>query len=382
MPALVNQWLDCGFEAVAWDFDRTVMRIHAFARGVKVEEVAERWREDVADLELFRAMVLGASQRGMRVGIASFGRRPVVLEYLRHMFADMPGLFTEANVLTPGALPGFHDGMDVKGGKPMLLELLCRTAPAISERARVLFFDDDHQNIIDCRETGFVYAFHTPDCFARYPLWIIANAPPVEGAAAVPKGREPTTTAAAIDAAATAAIEMLPPSASLPEFALSNTGRQPSMVAEEPSSPEPRQGAAVPVAAASAAPGPGAPFRTLMAAGHAANRAGELERARQCFEEAGALCASVRLCHTGLEPQSSYPRQVWYLTHTLELRLGEAVTSIPNPNQAVASISAANMSLKLGQMARAAAEYEAVLRIGSLPPAEGGYPEGLGEENR
>jgi len=40
------------------------------------------------------------------------------------------------------------------------------------------------------------------------------------------------------------------------------------------------------------------------------------------------------------------------------------------------------MSLKLGQMARAAAEYEAVLRIGSLPPAEGGYPEGLGEENR
>ena len=45
MPALVDQWLDCGFEAVAWDFDRTVMRIHAFARGVKVEEVAERWRD-------------------------------------------------------------------------------------------------------------------------------------------------------------------------------------------------------------------------------------------------------------------------------------------------------------------------------------------------
>ena len=54
MPALVDQWLDCGFQAVAGDFDRTVMRIHAFARGVKVEEVAARWRDDVADLEFFR----------------------------------------------------------------------------------------------------------------------------------------------------------------------------------------------------------------------------------------------------------------------------------------------------------------------------------------
>ena len=317
MPALVNQWLDCGFEAVAWDFDRTVMRIHAFARGVKVEEVAERWREDVADLEFFRAMVLGASQRGMRVGIASFGRRPVVLEYLRHMFADMPGLFTEANVLTPGALPGFHDGMDVKGGKPMLLELLCSTAPAISERARVLFFDDDHQNIIDCRETGFVYAFHTPDYFARYAVWIIANAPPSEGAAAVPKGRAPITATAAIDAAAAAAIEMVPSSASLPGFAMSNTGRQPSMVAEEPSSPDPRQGAA---------PGAGTPFRTLMAAGHAANRAGELERARQCFEEAGALWASVR--HTGLEPRTSRPQAGLLLTR-LSLALDRRLRASP-----------------------------------------------------
>ena len=243
MPALVDQWLDCGFQAVAWDFDRTVMRIHAFARGVKVEEVAARWRDDVADLEFFRAMVLGARQRGMRVGIASFGRRPVVLEYLRHMFADEPGVFTEANVLTPGALPGCHDGMEGKGGKPMLLELLCSTAPAISERARVLFFDDDYQNILDCRDSGFVYAFHTPDYFARYAVWVIANAPPAEGAAAVPKGRAPITAAAAIDAAAAAAIEMVPPSAALPAPAMSDVGRQPSMVAEEPSGPDPRQGA-------------------------------------------------------------------------------------------------------------------------------------------
>ena len=40
------------------------------------------------------------------------------------------------------------------------------------------------------------------------------------------------------------------------------------------------------------------------------------------------------------------------------------------------------MSLKLGERARAASEYELILAIGRLPPTEGGYPEGLGEENR
>ena len=274
MPALVDQWLDSGFEAVVWDFDRTVLRVHAFARGVRVEEVPTRWENDVADLEFFRAMVLGARQRGMRVGIASFGRQPVVLEYMRRIFADVPGLFTEANVLTPGALPGYQDGMDVKNGKPMLLQLLCSTAPAISERARVLFFDDDHANIVDCREKGFVYAFHTPDYFARYALWIIANAPPAEGEPAAPERRAPTTAAAAW--------EMVPSTANLPGLGVS---RQPSMVAEEPRSPYPRPGAGL-SPGLSATLGTGTQCRTLMAAGHEANRAGDLERARQCFEEA------------------------------------------------------------------------------------------------
>jgi len=132
-------------------------------------KVASRWAIDVADLELFRAMVLGATQRGMRVGIASFGRRPVVLEYLRHIFPGTPPLFTESNVLTPSALPGYADGMVVSDGKPRLLDLLRATAPAIAERARV-YFDDDYDNVTDCRSQGYTNAHHTPDCFARYPL--------------------------------------------------------------------------------------------------------------------------------------------------------------------------------------------------------------------
>ena len=51
LPALVNLWLDAGFEMIAWDFDRTVLRVHAYARGVKVEEVPSRLEKDVADLD-------------------------------------------------------------------------------------------------------------------------------------------------------------------------------------------------------------------------------------------------------------------------------------------------------------------------------------------
>ena len=35
----------------------------------------------------------------------AFCLRPVVLEYLRHIFPGMPHLFTESNVLTPSAPP-------------------------------------------------------------------------------------------------------------------------------------------------------------------------------------------------------------------------------------------------------------------------------------
>ena len=248
LPALVNLWLDAGFEMIAWDFDRTVLRVHAYARGVKVEEVPSRWEQDVADLDFFRAMVLGARQRGIGVGIASFGRQPVVLEYLRHMFeADAPGLFTAQNVLTPGVLPGYQDGMDVKNGKPMLLELLCSTA-GVGERGRVLFFDDDFDNIVDCKAAGYVNAFHTPDNFARYSLSLIAKALPGYEAA-----YRPLSSAAAA------------PPAPPPMAKILSEGVIEAHVQQQ--------------------------YKALMAAGHAANRAGQFDKARQCFVEANAYQA-------------------------------------------------------------------------------------------
>ena len=71
---------------VVWDFDRTVLRVHAFKRGVAAADVPSRWARDVADAELFKATVAAARARGLPVAIASFGHKDVILAYLACIF--------------------------------------------------------------------------------------------------------------------------------------------------------------------------------------------------------------------------------------------------------------------------------------------------------
>ena len=56
-------WLD-GTNLVVWDFDMTLLSIHAFGEGVEPEEVAARWQADAADAELLRAFVRKARESG------------------------------------------------------------------------------------------------------------------------------------------------------------------------------------------------------------------------------------------------------------------------------------------------------------------------------
>ena len=68
-------------------------------------------------------------------------------------------------------LPDVVDGMAVPNGKPLMLDLLCsRASPAVTDRASVLFFDDDPENIRDCLAAGFSRSTHTPDAFTRRAL--------------------------------------------------------------------------------------------------------------------------------------------------------------------------------------------------------------------
>ena len=178
-------WLG-GARLVVWDFDNTILR--GFAR--PDDEVAARWREDVADANLFRAFVLQAHEMGVGVGIASFGRADVIGEYLDHL---VPGAFRPQDIVTSGSLVdekpqalGLPDNID---NKVRMLDLLCsRASPAVTDRSAVLFFDDDWENIRDCLRAGFTRSTHTPGAFTRRALavdvcgWLVAASSLVVGA--------------------------------------------------------------------------------------------------------------------------------------------------------------------------------------------------------
>jgi len=169
---LVARWFSAKPRLIVWDFDLTILRTHAFGEGVEVAEVAQRWESDVRDVDVFRAFVETAQEQGVALGIASYGRQEVIHEYMRQIFRQLePPPFTEANIVTPSALK-FPDGTSVPQGKPRMLELLCqRCSPnEVLDRANVLFFDDDPDNIADCRRAGYAHAFHTPEGFSRPAL--------------------------------------------------------------------------------------------------------------------------------------------------------------------------------------------------------------------
>ena len=173
---LVERWFSARPSLIVWDFDLTVLNTHAFGEGVEVADVADRYEADVRDIELFRSFVGTARTRSIPVGIASYGRREVILEYMKHIFSgphalDGPPPFDARNVVTPSALQ-LLDGTSVPNGKPRMLSLLCdRLIPQMTvDEARVLFFDDDDANVDDCRRAGFTNAFHTPDGFSAEAL--------------------------------------------------------------------------------------------------------------------------------------------------------------------------------------------------------------------
>ena len=172
---MVDEWLrgplsgpPCSL--VVWDFDMTVLRIHAFGRRIEPEQVAARWERDIADKDLFVLFVSTARSRGIHVGIASFGRAEVVQEYMREIFRDNGGPAFSPDLIVPPAALGARDGTSVVDGKPRMLQMLSsRCSPPVTDRARVLFFDDDGDNIADCVRAGY-RAVHTPAAFTRVAL--------------------------------------------------------------------------------------------------------------------------------------------------------------------------------------------------------------------
>lgn len=172
---MVQRWYTTPLQLVVWDWDRTVVSCHTFRERVEPSDVASRWKEDMADLNLFRRFVQVALERGIAVAIASYGRHDVISEYLKHIFADSSSPpFPSAMIVTPSAV-GLHDGTPPEApGKPKLMQVLLERA-GVSERSAVLFFEDDEVNVDDSHDAGYDLTIYVPDGFSRHSLLAVES---------------------------------------------------------------------------------------------------------------------------------------------------------------------------------------------------------------
>ena len=132
-------------------------------------------------------------QKSIEVAIASFGKRDVIETYIKHLVnaekgddvADYAFVDTQKSIVTPNDV-GSTDGCSMKDKSRMLDMLTKRYVLSMSEddilkeghgvnvdvllekaRKKVIFFDDDEDNINAAKKLGYTYAVHTPNAFER-----------------------------------------------------------------------------------------------------------------------------------------------------------------------------------------------------------------------
>jgi len=119
---------------VVWDFDLTLLRIHAYGQRVQPFDVKSGRRvleRDFVDLHMFQALVKYlVNEAGIGVAVASFGAHPTIAAYLDKAFPEPDNhgapYFTRENTSTPGLI-GLQDGRSVRDGKiPQLNDLIAR----------------------------------------------------------------------------------------------------------------------------------------------------------------------------------------------------------------------------------------------------------------
>ena len=179
---------------VVWDFDMTILRIHSFAKRISALDIPRRdYERDCADANFFRAFLREMKQKSIEVAIASFGKRDVIETYIKHLVdaekgddvADYAFVDTQKSIVTPNGVGG-TDGCSMKDKSRMLDMLTKRYVLSMSEddilkeghgvnvdvllekaRKKVVFFDDDEDNINAAKKLGYTYAVHTPNAFER-----------------------------------------------------------------------------------------------------------------------------------------------------------------------------------------------------------------------
>lgn len=174
---LLKHFKEAQLELVVFDFDYTILNIHAFHERIRQ---AERVRErdvvrDFADWPVFYSLVtLLGREEALLSGVASFGYQAVVLEYMRLAFAAQTAALrnegVEQELLAPSdfftaenVVSSAETWKENVSKAKMLAELStwfsARTGRDVTSRSAVVLFDDTKSNCETVKKRGYEAVF-------------------------------------------------------------------------------------------------------------------------------------------------------------------------------------------------------------------------------
>jgi FMN phosphatase YigB (HAD superfamily) len=141
------------YDLYVFDFDMTILKIHSYAQNMTPSQVESMgWRklmDQFADPIFFRDLINYLISRNKKVAIASFGKYNVIKAYLDRLF-DNTSIFGLDNIITPPNERNIRPSDD----KNEYLVGLIRDLNI--NYKRVIFFDDDINNVNKSKELGIM----------------------------------------------------------------------------------------------------------------------------------------------------------------------------------------------------------------------------------
>ena len=144
------------YDLFIWDFDLTILKIHSYALEVKSGDVEgmnwKRLMDHFADPIFFRDLVNYLVSHKKKVAIISFGTYNVIKSYLDRLFDDNK-IFGLDNIITP--LEGnqrYNKLFKPSSDKNQYIIDVARKYSI--DYSKVIFFDDDTNNIEKSKELG------------------------------------------------------------------------------------------------------------------------------------------------------------------------------------------------------------------------------------
>lgn len=152
-----------GVRVFAFDFDMTLLRIHAYSSRIKAADVPTRWRDDVPYPEELSAILRTINNLGHEWHVVTFGQPPVVSAYMDALGFSQGRSYRIYSPLAGDQVYGRSLGPPPKD-KNELLEKCAREAATSGgvENGQVLLLDDDSTNVEEARRVGFLGAHVKP----------------------------------------------------------------------------------------------------------------------------------------------------------------------------------------------------------------------------